>query len=134
MIALATFLARLIPWLGSYFLFAFQAWHLAAFAGVVGLVVLFLDKILLLLAWFGGLIIEVVVVHLVIPILLYLIGALPGVPTEMPNVAWATLLTSMQTANRYLPLDLAMQYFGILATVYGAILTWKLVKFIRGGG
>lgn len=133
MIALAAFLARLLPALGSYFTWHFAAWHLAAFAGVVGVVLLFLDKILLALAALGGLVIQVVV-RVVVAVLVFLLGKLPSVPEEWPAMVWSTITGVLAPANRYVPVDVFFDYLGIFASVYASLMVWKLIKFVRGGG
>ena len=133
MIALAGFLARLLPAFAQYFMWSFRLWHLAAFAGFVGLVVIFLDKILLVMAAVGGQLLRWAVV-VGARILIYLVSALPSVPEDFGTVAWGSVMSFMGPANRYVPIDVAFQYAGMIAAVYAAMLVWKLVKFIRGGG
>ena len=133
MIALATFLARILPKLGRWFMFEFRTWHLAAFGAGLGVIVLFLDKILLLLATVGGVIIRVVV-WVGGKLLVWLLSQLPDVPETWPQVAWATITGFLGAANRYFPVDVLFDYLGIFAAVYASVAVWKLVKFVRGGG
>jgi hypothetical protein len=132
-IGLATFLARLFPALAQWFMFTFAAWHIAALAAVVAIVVLFLDKLLLLLAWVGGLLLEGVV-WVLAGVLIYLVGMLPSVPDNFPTMAWGAIVSTLAAANRYLPLDIMFQYMGIIFSVYASLMIWKLVKFVRGSG
>lgn len=133
MIALASFLARLLPGMASWIVLNLSAWHVAAFAGLAALVVVFLEQILVVLAWAGGLLLEFAV-RVFAVIVVYLLNQLPGVPTDVPGVAWETLIGVLGFANRYAPVDLAFDYLGILLTVYTSVVVWKLVKFVRGGG
>lgn len=133
MIAFAAFLARSIPAMASYFMLQFRLWHLAMFAAVVGVVLIFLDKILLLVATVGGVILRGLV-WVGARLLIWLLAQLPNIPDQWPEIAWSAVTNILGVANRYFPVDVFFNYMGLFAVVYGLIGVWKVMKFVRGGG
>lgn len=133
MLALAGFLARIFPALAQYFMLGFRLWHVAMFAALLSMSVIFLDKILLVLGVVGAFILKIILA-VVIRILLYLVEKLPGVPDDLPNTAWSTILGAASVAGRYIDLNLMLTYAGIMVSIFGAIYVYKLVKLVRGGG
>ena len=133
MIQLGRFFARIIPRLVRYFGYQFQAWHLAIFAGAVALVVVFLDNIVEMLVTFGGRVMYIVV-WLITTVLGLLLDALPGIPDNWPEVSWTVVYNVLGPVNRYMPLEEILTYLGLLVGVYGAVLIYKLARFLRGGG
>lgn len=133
MLALAGFLARLLPAFGTYFMLGFRMWHLAAFAAGITAAVIFLDKILLVLGTIGAFILKILLA-VVARFLLYLISKLPGIPENLPDTAWNAFFTQIAFIGRYVDLNLVLTYMGIAFSVYAGIYVYKLAKFIRGGG
>lgn len=120
---------RLIPWLATTLTAVHSAWILAG----VGIVVLFLDQILLLLAHLGVLLMRVLI-SIIFRILSFIITALPDMPDDWPDIAWEGIIALGGMLNRYIPLDTVLLYLGLLFLVQGMVMAYKAMKFLRGGG
>jgi hypothetical protein len=94
-------------------------------AGFVGMVEFFSAWVVSFFVNIFGYAVEFVVIALT-----FLVGLLPALP-EAPVVGGAEWLAN---ANRYLPVAEAVGLGVTWAVLYGLIMTYKLVKLLRGGG
>jgi len=95
--------------------------------------VIFLDQLVAIAVVLGGWLI-MVIIRVGVFVIGFLVDRLPVELPVIPEVAWGTLLDQAGTLNRWLPLNEGLKLVQMWVGFYAAILTYKVVKLIRGGG
>ncbi len=106
------------------------------FEGIAALVLAFWDGLVAVLGGLGlvfaavGVEIVATFVEVMGFIIVGALGLLPQIDMDNPPVS----LQALAGANQYIPLDVAASLSVVWIGIFAYIGTWKLVKFIRGGG
>ncbi len=104
--------------------------------GLLGIATAFWDGLVALLGGLGPLFaavgVEIVAVSVEVVgfVIVSALNLLPQLDPANPTVS----LEALAGANQYVPLDVAAGLAVVWMGIFAYIGTWKLVKFIRGGG